>query len=195
MGSSTRSFGISLRLKRFLMRPIYLRRKGFDWQIVLEKPITVRRVPAALDLSGPSDVSKLKGQLSDLLNRHAAARAVLHHLTVLERLLSRQRPPSFDRLPPALLSGAHRQLAALAGAQPPAEIVALQSRLTLALMDRGLINIDSDLDSLRKMSIEEVSVSIFLEADQQWRACRTGREPAIPNAVEPPSLNGAQLPT
>jgi|GEM_PF-5188290 len=186
MGSSTRSFGISLRLKRFLMRPIYLRRKGFDWQIVLEKPKTVRRVPAALDLSGPSDVRKLKGQLSDLLNRHAAARDVLHHLTVLERLLSRQRPPSFDRLPAALLSGAHRQLVALAGTQPPTEIVALQSRLTLALMDRGLINIDSDLDSLRKMNIEEVSVSIFLEADQQWRACRNGLEPAIPNTGEPP---------
>ena len=184
MGTRTRSFGIGYRLKRFLMRPIFLRRKGFDWQIVLEKPQTVSHVAPASESSVPSEISEMQGQLSDLLNRHATTRSVLQHLATLERLIKRPRPPSFDRLPLDLLSGAHRQLVALAGKQPSAEIAALQSRLMLALMDRGLVNSDSELDSLRQVHIQEVSVSMFLEADHQWKAV-TGGSPANPRPVSP----------
>lgn len=193
MGTRARSFGIGRRLKHFFTRSIYLRRKGFDWQIVLEEPPAVRKVPAPLERPGP-EISEMRVQLTELLNRHATSRSVLHHLATLERLIKCRRPPSFDRLPMALLSGAHRQLITLAGAQPSAEIAALQSRLMLALVDRGMVNVDSDMDPLRKMHIEEVSVSVFLEADQQWMANWTGAEPPDTRPTQPPSLDGGRLP-
>lgn len=159
---------ISSRLKRFFTGRIFLRRKGFDWHFEIEKNT---KAPSVQPVS--PDLVEMRRELRDLLDRHTGTRLVLQHLATIERLLKCRQPPDFTRLPLALLEGAQRQLETLSGGKLQGGLAMLNARLRGALTHRGLVN-DRPQD-LRAVQVEEVSVSMFQEADQLWEASWTGQ--------------------
>jgi hypothetical protein len=158
------------------------KRRGMDVQVRLEDPAVqaaqVQRVAAAAD---SSEAASLHAALKKVLDRHASSRAVLAHLGILEKALGAHGLKALEELPPDLMRRAMFQLETLVSDWSSAPLAALRAKVMASLVRReGLKDRRSTAERLsdfhddKRMRVDEVSVTTFMEVNAQWERSLTG---------------------
>ncbi|KQU67897.1 MULTISPECIES: hypothetical protein [unclassified Rhizobacter] len=120
--------------------------------------------PGWLDDIAPSTLERIGDDLRALLAQHPRARRVLTHLGVLERALRRKDVAAANALPISVLRRALDQLRAIGIPDDSPGLAILRSRLMLVVLRS-----DDDVAPLtRSVEVDEVGLSRFVEAQQQW---------------------------
>lgn len=119
-------------------------------------------------------VRRMRQDLGELLDRYPPSRSALRHLSHLERALQRG-DAAFGMLSVDALDGALTQLESLVTDWAPAGIASLRARLVVAIMGRESVGPDasgfralSQFYEEKGLAVEEVSTSVFMEADKSW---------------------------
>ncbi|NKI97165.1 hypothetical protein [Rhizobacter sp. SG703] len=121
-------------------------------------------MPGWLDDIAPSTLERIGDDLRSLLAQHPRARRVLTHLGVLERALRRKDVDAAHALPLGVLRRALDQLRAIGIPDGSPGLAILRSRLMLVVLRS-----DDDVAPLtRPVEVDEVGLSRFVEAQQQW---------------------------
>jgi len=128
--------------------------------------------PGWLDDLAPSTLEHIGDDLRALLAQHPGARRVLTHLGVLERTLRRQDVAAAHALPVSVLRRALDQLRAIGIPDDSPGLAILRSRLMLVVLRSD----DDVAPPTRPVEVDEVGLSRFVEAQQQWEL----HAPAVP---------------
>lgn len=139
---------------------------------------------AALLGISSSQLKRMRHQLSAVLDLHPSTRSVFPHLNYLDKALRRQGADCFRDLPVEVLHKALKQMDALVqSAHPgPVGLAELRACLVVSAVDRGTPETEvdtqgepsglssslSDFNVSGKLSVNEVSHSDFMKANQQW---------------------------
>lgn len=167
------------RLKRLRLS---FRRKGIDVQVLLEDPVEkqaeIKRAAAAAQRS---EAASLSTALKAVLDTHSSSRGVLVHLVFLEKALKRRGLKALQELPPDLLRRATFQLETLVSDWSSAPLAALRGKLMAELIKhdglkdkRSSAQLLSDFHDDKRLQSGEVSMTTFLEANEQWERSLTG---------------------
>jgi hypothetical protein len=130
-----------------------------------------------------SEAALMRAALKGVLDQHASSRAVLVHLSVLEKALGRHGLKALEELPLDVLRRAMAQLETLVSDWSPGNLAALRARLTEALIKQRRANDRrrtterlSDFEDSRQLQVKEASVSRFMEANARWQRSLTGQK-------------------
>lgn len=167
------------RLKRLRLR---FKREGMNVRVLLEDPAQhladIKRQSKQADLS---EAAMFSAALKGVLDRHAASRSVLPHLTVLEQGLDRHGLKVLDKLPPDVVRKALAQMETLVTDWSQGGLAALRARLSGALIthgrDKGRRRVAEQLSEFQdsqRLQVNEASVTTFLEVNAQWERSGTG---------------------
>jgi hypothetical protein len=160
------------------------RRRDSIWRLLLQllrsrfaaraivrvpEPRRAERAPRAaapgwLDDMAPATLERIGADLRELLAQHLGAHRVLTHLSVLERTLRHQDVAAAHALPIGVLRRALDQLSAIGIPDDNTGLAILRSRLMLVLLRSG----DDAAPVQRSVEVDEVGLSRFVEAQQQW---------------------------
>jgi hypothetical protein len=120
--------------------------------------------PGWLDDMAPSTLERIGDDLRELLAQHPGARRVLTHLGALERTLHRKDVAAANALPVGVLRRALDQLSAIGIPDDRRGLAILRSRLMLVVLRSG----DDAAPVRQSVEVDEVGLSRFVEAQQQW---------------------------
>ncbi|MBB5205036.1 hypothetical protein HNQ51_002355 [Inhella inkyongensis] len=123
---------------RLFFSPLTLDRRQGKLRVALQvDPQEVLEPQAPQPLSAEAELLvRMRGELKTLLSQRPDTRRVLRHLAVLETQLQREGLDAIERLPPEVLGRATEQLESLREHFDTPGLVALHSRLRLALIQR-----------------------------------------------------------
>lgn len=169
------------RLKRLRFR---FKRKGVNIQLLLEDPAKhladIKRQAAEADTS---EGALLRTALKGVLDKHASARSVLVHLSVLEKALGRHGLKALDELPPDVMRKAMSQLETLVSDWSNAHLTVLRAKLIAAVVKhervgdrRSTAERLSDFEDSNRLQVNEASVTTFMEVNAQWERSLTGQK-------------------
>jgi hypothetical protein len=167
-----RRAGLFERLRSFFRKPVATPSGPHQ---VLGKAGTRRR-------KGVPDAHRMIKALKGVLDRHAASRSVLAHLSVVEQALEHGGLPALEDVPAEVLGRALSQLEMLVSDWSEAGIAALRAQIKAAMAKPGRFDVprgappakkQNDFDNSR-MQVNEASVSVFLDAQARWETSATG---------------------
>lgn len=137
-----------------------------------------KRAAALADIS---ETASLCAALKALLDQQASSRTVLVHLVVLENALSQRGLKALQELPPDLLRRAMFQLETLVSDWSSVPLAALRAKLMAALVrhqglkdKRSSAQRLSDFHDDKRMQAGEISMTTFMEVNEQWERSLTG---------------------
>ncbi len=130
---------------------------------------------------GKADVSHMLKALKLVLDRHAASRTVLAHLSVVEQALEHRGLQALEDVPSDVLGRALSQLEMLVSDWSEVGIAALRAQIKGAMGRPGSVDVargappkkSTDFDNSR-LQVNEASVSTFMEARARWEGSLTG---------------------
>jgi hypothetical protein len=131
---------------------------------------------------GRADSARMLSALKGLLDRHAASRSVLVHLSLVEQALEHRGVQALEDVPADVLGRALTQLETLVSDWSEASVAALRAQLKAAMAKPGRVDVprrgpgakkSTDFDNSRLM-VNEASVSTFMEARARWEGSLTG---------------------
>lgn len=172
---------IKQQLLRWLERCLRSRRRRAP---AATRPTTAKpRHRAVAELPAPTQ-QLMHRQLASLLDRHPRARAALHQLALLERVLRQRGAPELWTLPDPVLGRALWQLEALTDDWSQAGLAELRSRLAVAVRRHERSQAESARGEMLstfgtpdKVQVTEVGLSMFEEFDQSWAKSRAASTP------------------
>ncbi len=146
--------------------------------------------PAARD---SVEAREMRKALTEVLDQHAASRTTFRHLDAVERALRLKGLPGLSELPLAVLQKALRQLEGLI-TRWTGQLAALRSRLSLLIIELEQLTHAAPTWPMqlsvfghgKKMQVDEMSVSSFLEINEEWE-----RSPAGPKSNAPGKAPGS----
>lgn len=162
-------------LRRLLGRRLRLTGHGLGLRIVLEPAAPSRRKRRGsrrLPVLGRKTLNAMLKELADVLDRHPQTRAVMPALTLVERALRQPDGSGIERLAPEVLIDAARHLDRLLDNTCGSALELLSEHLRLAL--DTLSWPDTDADS--GVQIAESSMTMFVQAEQEWDERQTAPE-------------------
>ena len=152
-----------------LNKRIKLERCDGKVRVVLDNPSRAERVASA-----EQAVSRMRTELTNLLDRHAAARRSLPHLASLEHALNSKGLDAFGALPERVLARASQQLDAVLTEPVGAGLDELRSRIVVAQTAAEKVEAaatrnggPSSFLTEDKLQVSEASVSDFMRVVEQ----------------------------
>jgi hypothetical protein len=131
---------------------------------------------------GAAGVPHMLKALKGVLDRHAASRSVLAHLSVVEQALEHNGLQALEDVPADVLGRALSQLEMLVSDWSESGIAALRAQIKAAMAKPGRFDVarsaqakkkSTDFDNSR-LQVNEASVSTFMEARARWEGSLTG---------------------
>lgn len=133
---------------------------------------------------GATNVAHMLKALKLVLDRHAASRSVLAHLSVVEQALGHGGLPALEDVPAEVLGKALSQLEMLVSDWSETGVAALRAQIKAAMAKPGRFDVargaaqpvakkSTDFDNSR-LQVNEASVSVFMEARARWETSATG---------------------
>ncbi len=134
---------------------------------------------------GAPDARHTLRALKAVLDRHAASRSVLAHLSVVEQALEHRGVAALDDVPADVLARALSQLEMLVSDWSEGGIAGLRAQLKAAMAKPGRLDAprsgaasakakaSTEFDNSR-LQVHEASVSTFMEARARWETSLTG---------------------
>lgn len=131
---------------------------------------------------GATNVSHMLKALKLVLDRHAASRSVLAHLSAVEQALEHNGVQALEDVPSDVLGKALSQLEMLVSDWSEAGIAALRAQIKAAMARPGRFDVARGAQSTKKstdfdnsrLQVNEASVSTFMEARARWETSLTG---------------------
>ncbi|HEY0820776.1 MAG TPA: hypothetical protein VGD46_18455 [Rhizobacter sp.] len=129
------------------------------------------------------DASSMTRALKGVLDRHAASRTVLAHLSVVEQALGQGGLQALEDVPADVLARALSQLEMLVSDWSEVGIAALRAQIKAAMAKPGRFDLPRGAPSAQKKStdfdnsrlqVNEASVSVFMDAQARWETSLTG---------------------
>ena len=183
------------RIRRLLVRPLRIVRKGLNLHLVFAATPMEAAVPdprattaRAVVVDDPVSVElrRMRAELRQRLDRHPLSRTVFVKLAIVERELGRHGYAALQSLPLELLHEALEQLNAVIG-RSASELGTLRAKILDAMLARrpkagdfGSHLALSVFDAPHKLQVQEAGESAFNDAEQEWM--RLAADPASPAA-------------
>lgn len=152
-----------------LNKQIKLERCDGKVRVVLDSPSRTVRIASA-----EQAVSRMRTELSNLLDRHAASRRSLRHLASLEHALNSKGLDAFGALPERVLARASEQLDAILTEPVGSGLAELRSRIVVAQTAAEKVEAaaarsggPSSFLTEDKLQVSEASVSDFMRVVEQ----------------------------
>ena len=156
-----------------LNKQIKLERSGSKVRVVLDDPSVSER-SARTNASAEQAVNRMRGELTDLLDRHKASRRSLPHLAGLEHALKTKGLAAFGGMTERVLARALQQLEGVLTEPVGAGLAELRSRIVVAQTAVEQIEAaaaknagPSSFLTDEKLQVSEASVSDFMRVVAQ----------------------------